>query len=812
MSRAPSGQRSRRVVRGWRRLRALSILRLVFLLILYGASLGAAALYYAVTTINDELPADLGALADYAPSRRSVVFSPSGEEIGAFAIENRKVVPLDRIPAHVVAAFLSAEDRRFWEHGGVDPIGIVRAAIKNFGSDEIQQGGSTITQQIIKQTLLVDEEKFPRGVLPPDEERELIRIKKYQRKMKELILAVRLERELTKAEILTIYLNHIYLGPGGYGVGAAAEKYFGKNVENLTVAEAALLAGVVAAPTDFAPTNNMELSRQRQREVLRRMREDGYISDEELASARQEPIALVREGDLNHLAAPYFVEHLRQAATREFGNSTLFKGGMRIYSTLDSRAQRVAEAALAHGLENLDRRLGFRGPIGHVPPDERAAFASGPPHPYRRGTTAASGVGEQIEPDAVYAAMIVDLPRRGGIALDLGPVELTLIEKDVDDLRAWRSDTKQPLQVGDLLPVRLGEGDAPATLAQTPSLQGALIAMEPATGRVVAMVGGYDWAASQLNRATQANRPVGSSIKPFIYGAAFAQGHTQIDIIDDGPIGVPTATGVWYPSNYDGKFAGNVTIRTALAKSLNTVAVQLLQGVGIDRVIEVMRGFGITSDIPRHASISLGTPDITLLEMAAGYAGIASGGRRVTPRIWDLVTDASGEVLVDTRNQPPGPQVFSPDVAYVLVDAMKGAILRGTAKAAQPIGRPAAGKTGTGANFKDVWFIGFTADLLCGVWIGRDDATPIGDKITGGGAAVPIWLEFMQRAHPDTPIRDFPVPPGVSFARVREGSSDAAGPGPDAAWVPFARGTMPARLAGKAPTSFDRAAPAPPLP
>ncbi|MEZ4366870.1 MAG: PBP1A family penicillin-binding protein [Kofleriaceae bacterium] len=801
-----------RAPRRRRRLRALSILRLVTLLVVYGASLGAAGLYFAIGEINTELPADLSALVEYEPSRKSIALSTDGEEIGAFSIENRKVVPLERLPAHVVAAFLSAEDRRFWQHGGFDPIGIVRAAIRNFGEAEVKQGGSTITQQIIKQTLLEGDEDVPPDVFSPEEEHAIRRVKKYQRKMKELVLAVRLERELSKAEILSIYLNHVYLGAGAYGVGAAAEAYFGKDVENLTIAEAALLAGVVAAPSKYAPTTNIAAARVRQREVLRRMNEDGYISLEELASARAEGIALVREGDVNHLAAPYFVEHLRKQATHAYGNKALFKGGLRFYTTLDSRSQRIAENALARGLETLDRKLGFRGPIGHVAAEERAAWIEGPPHPYRLGTTATSGVGERVDGDTVYAAMITALPRSGVINLDLGPAETTLSAKEAQDLRAWRGDGGARLDVGDLLPVRLPDDGSPSTLAQTPAIQGALVAMEPATGRIVAMVGGYDWSASQLNRVTQAHRPVGSSIKPFIYGSAIAAGKTEIDRIYDGAISVPTATGYWSPSNYDGRFSGWVTIRTALARSLNTVAVQLLLDVGLDRVIEVMRGFGITSDIPRHVSISLGTPDLTLLEMAGGYAGIASGGRRVTPRIYDLVTDASGAVLEDLRDTPPGPQVLPADATYVLVDMMRGAVERGTARAVLPLGRPTAGKTGTGANFKDVWFIGFTADLLCGVWIGRDDATPIGDKITGGGAAAPSWLDFMQRAHPDVPPRPFPVPPGVTFARVREGGSDPAGPGGSAAWVPFARGTLPARFAGKAPTSFDAAVPAPPVP
>jgi penicillin-binding protein 1A len=350
-------------------------------------------------------------------------------------------------------------------------------------------------------------------------------------------------------------------------------------------------------------------------------------------------------------------------------------------------------------------------------------------------------------------------------------------------------------------------------LAQRPTLQGSVIVMEPSTGRVRALVGGYDWTASKFDRATQAKRQVGSSIKPFIYSAALEAGKTPVDRLVDGPFSVQTATGTWTPANYDNRYMGEVTIMTALAYSLNTISVQLAVQVGLDRIIEIMRGYGITSPIPRHISISLGTPDLTPLEIATGYAGIANGGRKVTPRFYDLVTDAAGHIVDDLRNTPPGPQVVSPAVDYVMINMMKGVVQRGTARYASQLGRPTAGKTGTSANYKDVWFNGFTTDLLCSVWIGRDDSTPIGDKITGGGVAVPIWLEVMQKAHPPTKIRDFAPPANVTFARVEPWSGDPAGVGPSAVWMPFARGTLPpAYLAGPPLRSFDDAVPAPPVP
>lgn len=789
------------------------------LILVYGAATGAATLYLAVRTINRELPASLTQLLDYQPNRKSVVLSADGEEVGTFSIENRKLVPLDRVPPHVTAAFVSAEDGRFYKHPGFDVVGIARAAWKNFRSDGIRQGGSTITQQILKQTLLAGDETFDaNGLAPEDIEHERSR-QKYQRKMKEVILAARLERELTKAEILAIYLNHVYLGHGAYGVAAAAETYFGKDVENLTIAEAAMLAGLIASPSKYAPHRNMKLARDRQAYVLGRMRDDGYISNTELESARAEPIALVNTSDINHLASPYFVEHVRRTAQAKYGTSELFRGGLRFYASVDTRAQDAAEDALRHGLEALDRRLGFRGPLGQLDPAARTAWAAGGAHPLRGRDTDTSIRTDAVVATARYAALVVELGRgtaqSPSLVVDLGTERLPMLEADAKLVKAWRDPARTPpvIAVGDLLPVRLTAGGKAVELAQRPEIQGALVALEPATGRVVAMAGGYDWAESQYNRVTQARRQVGSSIKPFIYAAAVASGKTPVERVVDAPFGVPTATGTWVPSNYDNKYHGAVTLSTALALSLNTISVQLVVDVGLDRVIEILRGFGITSTIPRHISVALGTPDLTLLELAAAYAGLLTGGRRVSPRFFDRVTDATGHVVEDVRAPEPGPQILSPEVSYVVTSMMKGVIERGTAKTALALGRPIAGKTGTSANYRDVWFIGSTADLLVGVWIGRDDSTPIGDKITGGGVAVPIWLDFMQKAHPPTPVRDFPMPPGVVLARIEPWSGEPAQPGPTARWVPFLRGTLPARfLAPPQVRSFEDLLPMPPVP
>jgi penicillin-binding protein 1A len=809
------------VKRKKRRLRSVSVFRLGFLLLIYGISFGAACLYFAVTTINDDLPQDLTKLLEYQPNRKSVVLSSDGEEIGSFSIENRRIIALDRMPPHVPAAFLSAEDRRFFQHPGFDPVGIVRAAYKNFNSAGIKQGGSTITQQIIKQTLLSGEEGDLSDLgMTAEQMTKEKKAQKYKRKMKEVILAYRLEKELTKAEILSIYLNHVYLGHGAYGVAAAAQTYFGKEVEDLTIAEASLLAGLVASPTKYAPHRNMQLARERQKYVLGHMVEDQYISQAEYEAALAEPIALVDESDINHLASPYFVEYVRKLATKRYGNSELFRGGLRFYSTLDTRMQQAAEGALRKGLESLDRRLGLRGPIGSVPLAQRGAWTGGPAHPLSGANDDTSALADQLLPEVRYGGMIVELGKGNSVIVDLGPKRLPLVDVDAKDVRAWHPTDKDDkilwnkgVQLGDLLPVRLNAEGTALTVAQRPTLQGSLIAIEPQTGRVVALVGGYDWTASQFDRATQAHRQVGSSIKPWIYAAGIESGKTPVDIMHDGPFSVTTATGVWTPANYDNKYMGNVTLMTALAYSLNTISVQLVVSVGLDRVIEILRGFGIQSEIPRHISIALGTPDLTPLEIAAGYAGIANGGRRVTPRFFDLVTRTTGETVEDLRNAPQGPQVIKPEVAYVMINMMKGVVTRGTAKYASTIGRPAAGKTGTSANYKDVWFNGFTTDLMVGVWVGRDDSKSIGDKITGGGVSVPIWVDFMNKAHPRTKPKDFQPPPNVTFARVEPWGGSPVGPGATAVWMPFVRGTLPPQfLSGAQVRSFEDLVAVPPVP
>jgi penicillin-binding protein 1A len=768
---------------------------------------GAGIAYNRYAFYADQLP-DLDAI-DEQPEMATLVYSADGELVGEFYLQKRVVVPLDRIPEHVRQAFVAAEDRRFWEHPGFDVIAIIRAARKNLTSSERPEGASGITQQLTRMILLSNERTL-------------------ERKIKELILAVRVDRQFSKREILERYLNRVYLGHGAYGVQAAAEIYFGKDVDHLTVAEGAMLAGLIKAPTDYSPLTNMPRARERQSYVIGRMRDDGYVSDGEARAARAEPLAIVDdEVPLNHVAAPYFVEHVRRWAQARFGTRSVFYGGLRIYTTLDMRMQRSAEAAIKSGLEELDRMVGFRGPIGHLPDVELAQFARQPPRPYLPGLEIASlGAGADLFPDVRYVGAVAELTRAGGVMVAVGDRTLPLVKEDARHLRRWRgplpeggkNKIRPVLKHGDLIPVRLVEGEKGEellALAQVPEVEAALLAMAPDTGVIRAMVGGYDFRRSQFNRATQGNRQIGSAIKPFIYATAIAGGINVLDIVRDAPIAVPTASGLWAPGNYDGEYEGNVTLRTALAKSLNTVAVRLILGTGVEAVVETMRAMGIRSVIPLHPSIALGTPDITLLEVAAAYGAFANGGKLIEGqdslpgtmpgRFIDLITDADGNIVADYRGRLPRRQAISPALAYVMTDLLKAPVERGTAKKAQVLGRPAAGKTGTATMWKDAWFVGFTPDLLAGVWVGRDDSKPIGIKATGGTAALPIWIQFMLAAHPDTPVHDFAIPDDVTMVRANDRTGAPAAPGsPGARWVPFIRGTVPSRFSAEIRASHFR--------
>ncbi len=806
-----------------------------------GAGLLAAGLANAAyRQFESDLPRNLSVVTDYRPLRASLIFSGDGELIGEFFVEKRVLVPVAQIPDIVRKAFVAAEDTRFLAHGGVDYLGIVRAAWANFRAGQVVQGGSTITQQVAKLLIL-------------GQERSLAR------KIREALLAFRIERRLSKDQILGIYLNHIYLGHGAYGVAAAATAYFGKTITDLSPAEAAMLAAMPKAPGASTPFRDFAKAQARQHYVLDQMQALGLLAPAAAAAAKKEPLVLVSRGRaLTNVAAPWFVETVRRHVAFHYGDEELLERGLRVYTTLDMHKQRAAEAAVRRGLEDLARRLGFAGPIGHLAPEQRRRLTRG--HPRALSPTGfeldddeQSGVllavpdppaasidasrpggsahlpdavaryyvGEAwakqrrapkspakaaplappiIDPDTTYAAVVTAIGK--AIIVASGGLEVPLDPPDEARLRTWVGPHGERVAVGDVVPVRYQtatsmprntDGKLLAALATTPQVQGALVALDPRTGDLLSMVGGYDYGKSQFNRAVQAHRQIGSAIKPFIYAAAMDRGMTPLSIKWDAPVKFKTASGVWAPHNYKPEYLGPVTLRTALAKSINTVAAQLVAEMGVDAVIDVMRRLGISSKLPHSLSLALGTADLSPQEVAYALAAFPAGGKQVTPRSILRVVNADGRVLEDHTNPPPAAQKLTPETAYVVTDLMKGVVEIGTGKKARELGRPAAGKTGTSTNYRDAWFFGFTPELLCGVWVGRDDFKPIGHDATGGQVALPIWLAYMREALLGTPVTDFAPPPGILLARANPETGEPALPSsPKSRLMPFKRGTLPA--------------------
>jgi penicillin-binding protein 1A len=653
-------------------------LRIAGLALLAALGTGALLGYRAYRAFASDLPPRLDVVTDYRPLRASQVLSADGELIGQFYIEKRVLLPVDQIPKRVKDAFVAAEDARFYSHGGVDWLGVARAAWANFRAGHVVQGGSTITQQVAK-LLLVGKERS------------------LARKIREAMLAHRIEQRLTKEQILGIYVNHVYLGHGAYGVAAAAAAYFGKEVKDLSVAEAAMLAGLPKAPGRATPFHDFARAEARQRYVLAQMQELGFLTPAEAAAARQEALVLVsRQRNLKNVAAPYFVETIRRYVADNYGDEELLERGLRITTTLDMRKQRAAEVALREGLDSLRRRIGD----GHEAHDDGQADG-------------------------------------------------------------------QPVQ-------------------------GALIALDPSNGHLVSMVGGYDYDESQFNRAVQAHRQIGSALKPFIYTAAVERGMNELTIRYDRPVKFTTASGSWAPHNYKRDYLGPLTLRTAIAKSVNTVSAQLVSEMGVDAVIDTMRRLGIRSPLPHALPLALGAADLTLEEVAYAIATFPAGGEKVTPVFITRLTDADGRVLEDHTADAPRARRVSAETAYVVTDLMKGVVEIGTGKKARELGRPAAGKTGTSTGYRDAWFFGFTPDLVCGVWIGRDDFKPIAHDATGGQTALPIWLAYMREAEEGRPVRDFVPPPGIVFARADPDKGLPAPPGKAGSRLtPFSRGTLP---------------------
>lgn len=779
--------------RRWRRWLLISVLSL-FSLLSIAAIVTGFVLYQRFAA---DLP-EVAELEDYQPSLITKVYDRYGELIADFFIEKRILIPLDEIPLHVRQATIAAEDRRFYTHRGVDTWGILRALWVNVQAGGTKEGASTITQQVAR-TLFLNRERT------------------LTRKVREAILAHRIEQHYSKDQILEMYLNQIFYGHNAYGIEAAAQLYFGKSAKDLTLSEGALIAGLPPAPNSYSPLKNFPRSIQRRAHVLSRMVEVGYVTPEQAQAAQQEPIVLNPKPARVHKAF-YFVEYVRQYLEEQYGPTALYRGGFSVETTLDMRLQTLAEQALRQGLVALDKRHGmYRGP-------SRVLALTGEPVEDTKlidaVTVPADGdmtirEGEQLQGVVLAvreAGVTVAIKNSRGLLVPSGYSWVREIDPDISpELR------RRLLRRGDVIEVRVRKVDPTGkahtlSLEQEPFLQGALLATDVGSGHVLAMVGGYDFNKSQFNRAVQALRQPGSSFKPFIYAAGLEEGMTPATMLSDAPLtediaGAPN----WRPENYDGKFHGSVSMRAALAQSRNLPTVRILDKVGLATICATARRLGITSRLSCHPSLALGASEVTLLEMTAAYGTFANGGIYNEPIVITKIVNSKGKILLERFQEAR--QATSPEVAYLMTNMMESVIKNGTARSLRVLDRPAAGKTGTTNNYHDAWFVGYTPELVAGVWVGYDDRSALDEGETGGKIAAPIWLEFMKEAMKDRPVTDFPIPPGVRFVRLdgRGGSMPAAASFFDdsAMFEVFVEGTQPSTSVVPTP---QKKKPRPPLP
>jgi penicillin-binding protein 1A len=816
-----------------------------------------------------ELPAFDG-LKDYRPLVATTVFAADGSEAFSFARERRTVVPFDGIPDVVKKAVLAAEDARFYQHEGVNYLAIARCAAKGLLRGGVACGGSTITQQVVKTFLL-----------PTD-----WRVK---RKVKELFLAPKLEQNLSKDEILYLYLNQIYLGHRRYGVEEASRFYFAKGVKDLTLGEAATLAGLVQSPERLSPVKHPEAAKARQRYVLRRMAEEGYI-DARLAETESQRPLKVRKAPEPYGA--WYADAVRRQLDERYGAERVETDGLQVDVAMMPQLQRAAEAALAADLRLVDKRHGWRGAPQKLDPKQLAAIL-----PVWRERLAAARVppGEilvwdlgrvdpdEIEPDAgvsadarrrirvrplepgeTYAVLVTAVEDKVA-TLDLGGARGVIPFADVTWARKYNSSvgTAPPKKMGDVLhpgdivlarvvPGRSSAADLARagkplslSLEQVPRVEGALVAIDPSTRGVRALVGGQDFGRSQFNRAIQAKRQPGSAFKPFVWGAAVESGRfTAATVVYDTPdlYRDPWTGKEWKPQNFEKDvYEGPMLLRDALAHSKNTVSAKLIDALGADAVIDFAHRAGIESDLPRSLSLALGTGEVTPLELVNGYATLAAGGFPAPPILVTRVRDRNGVVLEETKplRPPPVPEAalpgpppdgsvggdspaqvaatpappavgrlegrIRPEAAYVTVSMMKEVVQSGTGQGAKALDRPVAAKTGTAQEHRDAWFVGFTPELVAGVWVGFDNHDPLGPHATGAGAALPGWLGFMQAAVGMRPPTDFPAPPAVEMVRIDPRTGMLASGAAEGVLLPFLPGTAPARTApdpSAAPQNF----------
>jgi len=760
-------------------------MRFIGKFLLWCFSLGLLGLIAAVLFVvgvfiyfSYDLP-NYSTLKDYEPSLVTRVHSGDGRLLDEFAQENRIFVPSEEIPDLVKNAFLAAEDKNFYTHKGVDPMAIARAMasnIKNAGSGRRPIGASTITQQVAKNFLLTNEVS-------------------YTRKIREAIVAYRMDKAMSKDRILELYLNEIFLGQRSYGVASAALNYFNKSLDELAIEEAAYLAALPKAPNNYHPVRNKEDAVERRNWVIDEMADNDFITESQAEMAKLKPLEMVKREADRVVNAPYFAEEVRREMVERYGEDSILKSGLSIRTSVDPTYQRIAEEALRDGLLAFDRRHGWRGPL------ERG-----------QTTGSLSATIENLDKpegmlDSWQFAVVLD--GSGRVALREG-AQVNIRSEDVK----WAGGGSNALKTGDIVMVeKVGEESAEYYLRQVPKIQGGIVVIDPNTGRVLAMQGGWAFDGSQYNRATQARRQPGSAFKPYVYLTALDQGYTPSTLVMDAPFEyTDTAGNVWRPKNYSNKFYGATPLRVGIEKSRNLMTVRLANHIGIEKVVDTAKEFGIDENMKPHLANALGAGETTLLKLTNAYAMLVNGGNKITPSFIDRIQDRYGNTVFKTdehqcRNCGPKirwenqdvpnipdirPQIGNPQTIYQIVSILEGVVERGTGQRLKSLGRPLAGKTGTTNESKDTWFVGFTPDLAIGVYVGMDNPKPLGSGETGSSTAAPVFKDFVEDALDGVPATPFRVPEGIKMVRVNPQTGKRVSPLDDSGiWEAFVPGTEP---------------------
>ena len=748
---------------------------------------GAIAVFY---YFSRDLP-DYHQLQNYAPPTISRIYSSDGYLISELAAEHRIFLKVGEIPPVIINAFIAAEDQNYYDHPGFDIFGIIRAALQNLlnlANDRSPVGGSTITQQVVKNFLLTNERSI-------------------SRKIKEAILAYRINKIYSKDRILELYLNQIYLGNGSYGVASAALNYFDKDVKNITLDEAALLAALPKAPSILDPTKNPQKAKPRRDWVLERMLENNFITFEELNNAKAVPLSVINKFDSRVSNNSYYAESVRLELIEKYGYSHVYENGLTVYTNLNKQLQSYADAALREGLIEYDKRHGYNGPLKKVEFDEQnwqeVLRQVSPPEAIGKWQMALV-----LSVNASNANIGLSNGSKGMIKLETSKWARKRLARGF--LGKEVTAMTEILSRGDVILVSEVSSNTPTakpfyTLEQIPEVNGALIAIQPKTGKVVAMSGGYSFKQSKYNRATQAQRQPGSVFKPLVYLAALQKGFTPMSELKDEPIAVSQGRGmpVWTPKNYEGRSLGNITLRKSLEKSRNLATVYLITKIGTEAVSQTAMSLGIYDKAPpAYYSMALGSVETTLMKLTAAYATFAGGGNFTQPKIIDRIQDHTGEIIYrtdsnkcidcggmlasDDQDKAPSLQAFmtsetqqaiDPMINYQLVSMLQGVVDRGTAGRAKRLGKVVAGKTGTSNDSLDAWFIGFTPDIVVGVFVGYDNPKTLGSREQGSSVALPIFMKFMEKAVKDLPNKEFEVPQGIEFVSVDYNTGEPIGEG-----------------------------------